>query len=148
MPETQSQTLPANIARLLEGFNNPNYRTLRDWVRHLRAENRSPKTVVSYLDAARKLDAHVDGGDLIGLDHHELEDFFAEALVIHAPSSVAVYYRSLQQLYRWLVAEGLVEVSPFVRMSPPTVPEGLVPILRPDQTFGDRRRRHPYERAH
>lgn len=41
-------------------------------------------------------------------------------------------YRALQQFFRWYVEEDEVEVSPMARMSPPAVPELLVPVVPED----------------
>jgi integrase len=45
------------------------------------------------------------------------------------PATVATHYRSLQQLFRWLVDDGEIERSPMERMRPPAVPEQPVPIV-------------------
>jgi site-specific recombinase XerD len=50
-----------------------------------------------------------------------------------APATVAGTYRSLQQLWRWLVDEGEATTNPFDRMKPPHVPEQPVPVLAEDQ---------------
>jgi site-specific recombinase XerD len=46
-----------------------------------------------------------------------------------SPATVARHYRSLQQLFRWLELEEEIQQSPFVKMSPPAVPEQPVPLL-------------------
>jgi len=45
------------------------------------------------------------------------------------PATVAKHFRSLQQLFRWLVDDGEIEGSPMERMRPPAVPEQPVPIV-------------------
>lgn len=128
-----NQTLSPDVERSLARFGDANRPTMRSWVRHLRSRRRSPKTIVSYLGAARLLDAHVDGGDVLALDHRDIEEFLGAAADRYRPASVAVTYRSLQQLYRWAEAEELVEASPFARLSPPTVPDVPVPVLSDDE---------------
>lgn len=46
-----------------------------------------------------------------------------------APATVAKHYRSLQQLFRWLVEDGELLRSPMERMRPPAVPEQPVDVL-------------------
>jgi site-specific recombinase XerD len=46
---------------------------------------------------------------------------------------VAKHYRSLQQLFRWLVEDGEIGHSPMERMRPPAVPEQPVNILTDDE---------------
>ena len=50
-----------------------------------------------------------------------------------APATVAKHYRSLQQLFRWLVVDGELDRSPMETMSPPAVPEQPVPVLDLDE---------------
>ena len=46
-----------------------------------------------------------------------------------SPATVAKHFRSLQQLFVWLVDDGELERSPMERMRPPTVPEQPVEVL-------------------
>jgi site-specific recombinase XerD len=48
-------------------------------------------------------------------------------------ATVARHYRSLQQLFRWLELEEEIQQSPFVKMSPPAVPEQSVPLLTDEE---------------
>lgn len=106
---------------------------LASWVRHLRAANLSPRTIQSYEEAARQF---VDflaakgmptGADSITREH--VESFIEHLLDRHSASTAANRYRSLQQLFRWLVDEGEASSSPMDRMRPPKVPEQPVPIF-------------------
>lgn len=49
-----------------------------------------------------------------------------------SPAMVARHDRNLQQLWRWLVEDGEVTVSPMVRMRPPKVPAQPVPVISED----------------
>jgi site-specific recombinase XerD len=53
-----------------------------------------------------------------------------------APSSAAISYRSLQQLFKWLDDEGEISGSPMVKMHPPIIPNSRVPVLSDDQVRG------------
>jgi site-specific recombinase XerD len=53
----------------------------------------------------------------------------ADQLDRHRPTTAAVRFRSLQQLYRWAVDEELVETSPMCGLRPPAIPEEPVPVL-------------------
>lgn len=48
-------------------------------------------------------------------------------------ATVAKHYRSLQQLFRWLVEEGELERSPFERMRPPRSPSNPVEVLTEEE---------------
>lgn len=117
---------------------------LPDWRRHLRAANRAASTVRRYEKDARAFAAFLTSNGMPiraeAITREHLEHFLAdeqsrprrrrrgEASTI-APATVAGTYRSLQQLWRWLVDEGEVTTNPFDRMKPPHVPEQPVPIL-------------------
>ncbi|MGH7745379.1 MAG: tyrosine-type recombinase/integrase [Candidatus Dormibacteria bacterium] len=121
---------------------------LPDWRRHLRAANRAASTVRRYeKDARAFLSFLTERGmptraDAVTREH--LEHFLAdeqcrprrrargEAATL-APATVAGTYRSLQQLWRWLVDEGEATANPFDRMKPPHVPEQPVPVLTDEQ---------------
>jgi len=104
-----------------------------EWRRHLRARNRAPRTIDSYVEAAERFVSEHDGTtDREGLEHYfanfggGLNSRTGKPL---SPSYVARHYRSLQQFYKWLANEELIEESPFLRMKPPHVPEKPVPVL-------------------
>jgi site-specific recombinase XerD len=102
---------------------------LRSFARSLRARNRSPKTVSSYLEAARLLSEHAHDRGLLVLTRSDIEEFLADQLERHRPTTAAVRFRSLQQFYRWAVEEELIETTPMAGLSPPTIPEQPVPVL-------------------
>lgn len=105
--------------------------------RSLRARNRSPRTVRGYLEAASRFHAYLRrmGMPTIAahLDREHVESFIADQLDRHKPNTAATRYRALQQLFRWLVEEGEIAVSPMVQMRPPAVPDAPPPILAVDE---------------
>ena len=121
---------------------------LPDWRRHLRATNRAASTVRRYEKDARSFLAFLTANGMptqaSALTREHLEHFLAdeqsrprrrargEAQAL-SPATVAGTYRSLQQLWRWLVDEGEVTANPFDRMKPPQVPEQPVPVLTDQQ---------------
>jgi site-specific recombinase XerD len=102
---------------------------LRSFARSLRARNRSPKTISSYLEAVRLLSEHARGHDLVSLTRGDIEAFLADQLHRHRPTTAAVRFRSLQQLYRWAMEEELIEASPMTGLRPPAIPEEPVAVL-------------------
>lgn len=121
---------PAPPPEPLRGF-------LDDWRVHLRAKNRSPGTIDSYLTVGRALcdwlDATgLDGGHT-GITRAVLERYLADMNDRVSPATTAKHYRSLQQLFRWLVSDGELDRSPMDTMSPPAVPEQPVPVLDIDE---------------
>lgn len=101
---------------------------------HLRAGNRSPMTIKSYLAAVRHLDDFLaDRGmprTVAHLRREHVESFIEDQLARLKPASAANRYRSLQQFFKWLADEGEIPETPMVRMRPPTIPETPPEIIR------------------
>jgi site-specific recombinase XerD len=109
---------------------------LPSWARSLRAANRSPQTLRSYLDSAHFFDAFVRdsfGVTIVAkVNRDHVEAFIEDQLARWKPTTAAVRYRSLQQMFRWLTEEGEITVNPMARMRPPNVPEVPVPVVSDD----------------
>jgi site-specific recombinase XerD len=109
----------------------------RLFARHLRAGNRSPMTIKSYMEAVRQFDDFLAQRgmprDISTIRREHVEAFIEDQLARLKPASAANRYRSLQQFYRWLVDEGELKESPMARMRPPTVPETPPPVIREDE---------------
>ena len=73
------------------------------FARHLRAANRSPATIRSYLDALRHLDDYLAARgmprDVATIRREHVEAFIEDQLARLKPASAANRYRSLQQLF-------------------------------------------------
>jgi site-specific recombinase XerD len=110
---------------------------LADWRTHLRARNVAPSTIASYLRVGQALHEYLVAQGMptsVGaLTRDQLEAFLAALTERCAPATVAKHYRSLQQLFRWLLDDGEITRSPMERMRPPMVPEQPVDILTDDE---------------
>lgn len=106
---------------------------LPDWEISLKARGRRPGTISSYLICARNLNAFLAANGMptvvTSITREHVEHFLAEMFERVKPATVAKHYRSLQQLFKFLVDDGEISNSPMERMSPPSVPEQPVPIL-------------------
>jgi site-specific recombinase XerD len=123
---TTRQQVPADrLADLLE-----------DWRVHLRSRNRSRATIESYMTVGRTFTAYLDANGMpataSGVTREHVEHFLADLHERVSPATVAKFYRSLQQLWRWLVEDGEIPRSPMERMSPPSVPLRPVPLVDMD----------------
>ena len=105
--------------------------------RHLRAENKSPSTVETYLRAVGNLRdflARQGMPDTVrSVTREHVESFIVDLQAGAKPATVANRYRSLQQFWRYMVDIGEVKDSPMARMKPPTIPETPPPIIRDEQ---------------
>jgi site-specific recombinase XerD len=107
---------------------------VRSFERHLHAENRSGRTVTTYLIAVRQADVFLRGRgtSIEAATRADLEAFMGDLLARRAPATAATYHKVLKILYAWLVEEGEVLANPTVRMRPPIVPDKPVPIVPDD----------------
>jgi site-specific recombinase XerD len=108
-----------------------------DFERSLRARRRATKTIIAYTDAARRFARWLEAEGLPttvdAVERRHVEAWIIDQIERHSPSTAAGRYRYLQQLWRWLVAEGEIDVSPMKGMSPPSIPERPPPIYERDE---------------
>jgi site-specific recombinase XerD len=94
---------------------------LEDRRRHLRAKNRSPATIDSYLIVGRAftdyLAQHGMPTDAGAITREHVEAYLVDLMERLSPATAAKHYRSLQQLFRWLVEDREIPRSPMERMS-------------------------------
>lgn len=119
-------TVPLPIPELLD-----------DWKRHLRARGKAPSTIVSYLQVAGAfagwLQAQGYSADARDVALAECEHYLIHVRETTSPANEAKHYRSLKQLWRWLVdIEEELALSPMRKLRPPAVPVKPVPVL-PDE---------------
>jgi len=107
---------------------------VRSFERHLRAQNRSERTVATYLIALRQADAFLraHGTTIEAATRPDLEAFLGDLLARRAPSTAATYHKVLKLLYAWLAEEEEISADPMRRMKPPIVPDKPVPIVPED----------------
>jgi site-specific recombinase XerD len=107
----------------------------RSFERYLRAGNKSPRTIETYLEAVGGFAAHLATTSKRPLDQASREDvetWIALLLGRWKPSTAHNRYRGLHAFYRWLEEEEDIP-SPMARMKPPAVPDQPVPVLSEPQ---------------
>jgi site-specific recombinase XerD len=107
------------------------------FARSLRAANKAPRTIRTYLDACGHFDRFLAEQGMprdVGAIRREHVESFLVALqdAGRRPASVANRYRSLQQFFRWLVEDDEIGVSPMAKMRPPAVPVQPPEVLQPE----------------
>jgi site-specific recombinase XerD len=112
---------------------NPLADLIGDFERSMKAANKSPRTVKIYGDAARWLVAflaeHDMATDADEVTREHIEGYMTDQLGKWKPATANQRYRALDQWWKWMVAEGIVSVSPMLTMKPPTIPEQQVPVV-------------------
>jgi integrase/recombinase XerC len=108
-------------------------RLVRSFERHLRAENRSERTVENDLESLHQAEVFLQsrGRRLEDATKADLEDFLADLLARRSASTAASRYKALRILYRWLEEEEDVP-SLMAKMKPPIIPEQPVPVIPDD----------------
>jgi integrase/recombinase XerC len=106
---------------------------LRSFERHLRAQNRSERTVSNYLESARRVEVFLEGRGkrLEEATQADLEDFLGDILRRRSANTAATRYKVMRVLYRWLEEEEELP-NPMARMKPPIIPEQPIPIVPND----------------
>lgn len=106
---------------------------LRGYELSLRARNRSPKTIVGYLQTVELFRAFLVRVGMPTavecLTREHVEAFIADQVERWKPKTAHVRYGDLRQFFNWLVEDGEISRHPMSRMKPPTVPEQTVPVV-------------------
>jgi site-specific recombinase XerC len=103
--------------------------------RHLRAENKSPKTIQSYTEAVRRLHDFLSARgmplELASITTDHVEAFMADQLERLRPASARVRFASLRMFFAWLSSreEREIQRSPMEGLKPPKVPDTPVPVI-------------------
>lgn len=109
---------------------------LPDWRISLRASNLAPRTITSYLTVAEAFHGYLSRKGMptnaSSIRREHVEAYVSHVVETRAAATAAKHYRSLQQLFRWLVSDGEITDSPMGRMRAPAVPEQPVPVLKLD----------------
>jgi site-specific recombinase XerD len=107
---------------------------IRSFERHLHAENRSGRTVTTYLIAVRQANTFLRGRgtSIEAATRADLEAFMGDLLARRTASTAATYYKVLKILYAWLAEEEEIPADPMARMKRPIVPDRPVPIVPED----------------
>ena len=107
---------------------------LPSFLRSLRAEAKSERTIEAYREAVTQLnDLLVGRGmptDVRHIRREHVEEFIIDLRSCWKPATVNNRYRGCQAFFRWCVGEEIISDSPMAKMKPPKVPESPVPVLR------------------
>lgn len=123
------------------GFDLDDIRELADdFATELRRKNRSQQTIDGYLIRIRYFAEFLEAQQLSvsapDITRAEIGAYMEDLLSRPnkrtgeplSPEYARGQYRSLQQFFKYLAAEEIIEANPFDKMSPPAVPEQQVPV--------------------
>jgi site-specific recombinase XerD len=106
------------------------------FLRSLRAENKSARTVETYGDAVKAFGGFLQERgmptaiDAIAREH--VEAFIDHLLTRWKPATAANRYRALQRYFGFALDEGEIRTNPMAHMKPPKVPESPPDVLDDD----------------
>lgn len=107
------------------------------WARSLGAANRSPKTIRTYLDAAKALAEHVGPDRLLVTVSRDDHETLLEALAERGwkPASRSVVYRALRSFWAFVIGHPDLPpmLHPMAGMSAPAVPETSIVFVSDDE---------------
>jgi len=105
----------------------------RSFLRHLRAEGRSPATLRLYGQAvtffSRWLESQGRAATLDQLNRPAIREWLAVLSDDHEPGTVKVRYRGLHRFCAWLVDEGELDSNPMSTLSAPELKIKPVPLI-------------------
>lgn len=103
------------------------------WTIHLRALNRSPRTIHNYLAAQTHYTnwsaTNHRATDPTLQTKADIEAWIVAQLERDTASSALTRYRCLQQWFRWLVEEEEIAISPMAKVAPPRCPPDPPTVL-------------------
>jgi len=111
-------------------------RLAKSFERHLKAENKSTKTVETYGEAVSQLAGYLDSvgiDEVAAVTRGDVEGFIAHLLENRSPATANNRFRALQQFFGWLVEEEHIATSPMAKMKAPHIPEDPVGLLSETQ---------------
>jgi len=91
------------------------------WADSLRAENKSPNTIRSYVDSVERF-LEFCGTDPSQPTRRAVRAFLGDQLRRNSAGTAAIRHRSLRAWFKWLVVEGEIETDPMVGIPAPVVP--------------------------
>jgi site-specific recombinase XerD len=106
---------------------------LRSFSRTLRVARRSDRTIQSYVETATLLSEFRPGVDFEDMTRDDIEDFIADQLERHKPTTASVRFRNLRRFFNWMVHEEILGVSPMRKLLEPSIAEQPVPVLTEDE---------------
>ena len=104
-----------------------------DFARALRAQNKSHRTLETYLAAVNQLETHITERGMplaiSSITREHVESFIEHLLKKWKPATASNRYRALQSFFGFCLEEGEIKLSPMRNMTPPMVPEDPPALL-------------------
>src|SRR4051794_25586293 len=105
---------------------------------HLDGEHKAARTVALYREAARDFERFIRASqcptDVRAITSEHVSAYMASlSRRGWQPSTANQQYRSLQQFWKWLQAEGEITRSPMAALKPPAIPDKDMRVILPEE---------------
>lgn len=126
-----------NILALPDQRPDPLSGLFASYVRTLKAEAKSPRTISTYTEAMARLVRFATEQDWPSADPAEatrdqIRDLMTHLNETRSASTTSVTFGALTSFYRWCVNEGEIATSPLAGMHVPKIPNVPVPLVSPE----------------
>lgn len=116
----------------------PAYQALIDsWELALDAENKSPRTIGTYLESMRMflrwLDDTNGASDPVEATPQQCRAWLAHLIEERSPATARTRWAALRMFFAWCHEEGEIATNPMAAVKPPVVPEKVVEMLTLEQ---------------
>jgi len=106
------------------------------YIRTLRAENKSPRTIDTYTEAMNRLVRFGTAqgwptADPAEATREQIRALMKNLVETRSAGTAAVTFRALVSFYKWTINEGEMETSPMAGMKVPKIVDKQVPIVSP-----------------
>lgn len=95
----------------------------RSFALHLRAENKSERTIGGYLGSVERYESWAGDTDWDIVKPEDLRGFLADVLANWTSSTALTHYKNLRQWFRWLAEEDEIPTNPMDGIRPPKLLE-------------------------
>jgi len=116
-----AQSIPTDIRVLVDDFEREHRNSLAR--ASLDTYGRSIRQLGAFL-ADRGMPTAVEN-----ITREHIEAWIESILARWTPGTASNRFRSIQRFFKWAEAEGLVKVSPMIRMKPPRIPQAPPPVM-------------------
>lgn len=103
---------------------------INDFTTSMEAEGKSPRTISTYAQSVAKFVAIAGDKDAAEVTRRDIDRFLVGLRQAgYADTSVSVWFRGLQQFWKWAIAYGETRQNPMESYRQPRVAQKLVPVV-------------------
>jgi integrase/recombinase XerC len=126
-----------NILALPDQRPDPLSGLFASYIRTLRAENKSPRTIGTYTEAMTRLVRFATSQDWPSADpaeatREQIRTLITNLVETRSASTASTTFGALTSFFKWCINEGEMASSPMAGMKMPKIPDVPVPVVSPE----------------